>query len=634
MLFLCVYFGKGSEGMYQKTNKELPSQITENYDIISCLKYKPEVKVYLLKSLKDEQKYILKCGKNTYVDRLENEKIILSLLNDEVFPKFVDSYIVEGECFEIRTYIEGESLFDIVEKKGPYSIKEAVQIMISVCDIINKLHSHDNCIICRDIKPQNIIMTTDGKCALVDLDTARLYKDNCDFDTVFLGTKETASPEQFGYGQSDERSDIYGMGMLFHYLLTGDFKKDRIKSEYKGAIRKVVKKCTRFAPEDRYQSVSELKSDLVSIKRFKIRKKMVYLTILFSIVFVIVGGVILVNLFHENQKETVIETVDFDSDTLELYVRKVLKKTEGEPIYLEELDKVTSIVICGDKYFDSFSQYSEYISAYWYEWDEMSPAATPVTQNDLDKFKNVDILALDNQGYTEMLDLSHLELYKLSLCKNDIEDISGLESQTEIAVLRLSGTRVKDISCLSGMSKLYELDLNNTQVEDLSSLRGLNIEILKCLDCKIYEYDVLKNFSGLIELQITTGKEEMLSWIGEFESLKFIAITDSYFTDLKEIKKLTNLEGIELAGSTRLTDLNGIHELERLNYLGISGTGITEFPDSIKDSKIRIIDMKGVYVEDATILNECVYLRQVYVSEEMVEHYASQLDDYIQIIGY
>lgn len=634
MLFLCVYFGKGSEGMYQKTNKELPSQITENYDIISCLKYKPEVKVYLLKSLKDEQKYILKCGKNTYVDRLENEKIILSLLNDEVFPKFVDSYIVEGECFEIRTYIEGESLFDVVEKKGPYSIKEAVQIMISVCDIINKLHSADNCIICRDIKPQNIIMTTDGKCALVDLDTARLYKDNCDFDTVFLGTKETASPEQFGYGQSDERSDIYGMGMLFHYLLTGDFKKDRIKSEYKGAIRKVVKKCIRFAPEDRYQSVSELKSDLVSIKRFKIRKKMVYFAILFAIVFVIVGGGILVNLFDKKQKEIVVETVDFDSDTLELYVRKVLKKTEDEPIYLEELDKVTSIVICGDKYFDSFSQYSEYISAYWYEWDEMSPAATPVTQNDIDKFKNVDILALDNQGYTEMLDLSHLELYKLSICKNDIEDISGLKNQTEIATLRLSGTRVKDISCLSEMNKLYELDLNNTQVEDLSSLRGLNIEILKCLDCKIYEYDVLKDFSGLIELQITIGNEEMLSWIGEFESLKFIAITDSYFTDLKEIKKLTNLEGIELAGSTRLTDLNGIHELKRLNYLGISGTGITEFPDSIKDSKIRVIDMKGVYVEDATILNECVYLSQVYVSEDMIEHYASQLDDYIQIIGY
>ena len=121
--------------------------------------------------------------------------------------------------------------------------------MDSVLSSLEDLHSIN--IIHRDIKPSNIMITKEHDIYLIDFGIARFYVDNADSDTTKLGTKGYAAPEQYGFQQSDFRTDIYSFGKAFDYL----FKTNDIKA----GLKRVISKASAFDPNDRYKTVVELK---------------------------------------------------------------------------------------------------------------------------------------------------------------------------------------------------------------------------------------------------------------------------------------------------------------------------------------------------------------------------------------
>ena len=161
-----------------------------------------------------------------------------------------DKYIV------LEEYIDGMTVADIL-CGGLYEEKGMAKIINQVLSALDVLHSNN--IIHRDIKPENIMIDNRGAVKLIDYNVAKIYKIYEEIDTVNLGTNGYAAPEQYGISQSDNRTDIYAIGVLMNVMLTREHPS---KTIYKGAYSKVIKKCIQVNRKDRYQNVNDIKKQL------------------------------------------------------------------------------------------------------------------------------------------------------------------------------------------------------------------------------------------------------------------------------------------------------------------------------------------------------------------------------------
>lgn len=169
-------------------------------------------------------------------------------------PRIVESFESNRYLIVIEEYIAGRTLEEVLAK-GPLDSVLVRQVMQKLCAIVRQLHALTPAIIHRDIKPSNIILTEEGKIYLLDVDAAKNYSADEREDTVLLGTREYAAPEQYGFGASSVRTDIYAMGVLMNVLLTGKVPKEGMAE---GELKEIILKCIRLDPMERYASIEEL----------------------------------------------------------------------------------------------------------------------------------------------------------------------------------------------------------------------------------------------------------------------------------------------------------------------------------------------------------------------------------------
>ena len=200
------------------------------------------------------------------------ETEILKKLNNPHLPRIVDIIPGEDSFLIVMDYIEGITLKSLLKNEGRQSQENVVCWALQLCDVLEYLHSQDPPVIYRDMKPGNLMLKPDGTVMLIDFGIAREYREGAEEDTVCLGTKGYAAPEQYGgRGQTDERTDIYNLGATLYHLVTG---KDPSRPPYEirpirswdpalsTGLEKILMKCTRNDPEKRYQSVSEVRFEL------------------------------------------------------------------------------------------------------------------------------------------------------------------------------------------------------------------------------------------------------------------------------------------------------------------------------------------------------------------------------------
>ena len=174
---------------------------------------------------------------------------MLKQCRHENLPEILESVICEDGHIVLEEYIRGITVADVA---GKYTYKGAKTVVTGVCMAIQSLH--DRKIIHRDIKPENIMIASDGTVKLIDLNASRIPK-GATKDTVMLGTIGYASPEQLGICESDERSDIYAVGVLLNVMLTGEHPSKLLA---KGKAGRIVQKCTGIDPNSRYASAFDL----------------------------------------------------------------------------------------------------------------------------------------------------------------------------------------------------------------------------------------------------------------------------------------------------------------------------------------------------------------------------------------
>ena len=193
---------------------------------------------------------------------------ILKRLNHPSLPSIVDVLDGEESFIIVMDYIQGNSLQKALQEYGAQPQNVVIEWAKQLCDVLVYLHSREPSIIYRDMKPANIMLKPDGKVTLIDFGTAREFKERNLADTHCLGTVGYAAPEQFGgRGQTDGRTDIYGLGATLYHLVTGmnpceppyEIRPIRqINPALSGGLEKIILKCTQNNPDDRYQSAAEL----------------------------------------------------------------------------------------------------------------------------------------------------------------------------------------------------------------------------------------------------------------------------------------------------------------------------------------------------------------------------------------
>ncbi len=253
--------------------------IAGRYEILKEIGHGGMSTVYLANDTHMNRNWAVKEVAKEGTDR--NEKVfsnnpvaeahLLKRLDHPFLPRITDIIDNDTTFYIIMDFIEGESLDKVLKEYGAQPEERVIEWAMQICDVLSYLHNQKPPIIYRDMKPENLMLKPNGNICIIDFGIAREYKEQNLSDTIALGTPGYAAPEQYN-GQTDQRSDIYALGMTMCHLLTGVYPARgdgympvrQYNPALSEGIEAIINKCVEPAAEKRYQSCAELLVDLQS----------------------------------------------------------------------------------------------------------------------------------------------------------------------------------------------------------------------------------------------------------------------------------------------------------------------------------------------------------------------------------
>ena len=221
----------------------LLSSIDLEYETVKTIKNSERGCVSLLQNKQNGTRFIFR----HYQGSGEVYRKLLSVSCPNL-PKIMEAAEQNGMVAVLEEYIQGDSLAFLLAG-ACLTPAEARKITFQLCNALWVLHSLGA--VHRDIKPENVIVRG-SEAILIDFDASRIFKSEISHDTQILGTTGYAAPEQYGIAQTDERADIYSLGVLLNIMLTGKHPSKELAS---GKLGRIVQKCTMVNPKKRYKSV-------------------------------------------------------------------------------------------------------------------------------------------------------------------------------------------------------------------------------------------------------------------------------------------------------------------------------------------------------------------------------------------
>ena len=250
--------------------------IDDKYEILTLIGKGGMSEVYLARdkrlnkqwAVKEIQKRARDKNNEVVVQSAIAEANMIKQLDHTAIVRIVDIIETPDVIYIIEDYIEGETLNTILEENGAQPQELVIEWAMQICEALEYLHTRKPPIIYRDMKPANVMLKPDGNIKIIDFGIAREYKDQSLADTVSLGTKGYAAPEQFGgKGQTDARTDVYCLGVTLYHLVTGHnpceppyeiYPIRHWNPQLDPGLEAIIEKCTQLNPIDRYQSCAEL----------------------------------------------------------------------------------------------------------------------------------------------------------------------------------------------------------------------------------------------------------------------------------------------------------------------------------------------------------------------------------------
>lgn len=660
---------------------ELP-EFLKGYHVVSCVYDRTEKSCYLVADRETDEKYLLKirsCKDDRNVLDLEHQRICELA---QVFPEEYRTslYWKENETeYLLKSYIQGMDLEKYQEKNRVLSVLEILRIVVDICKITAKLHALTPPVLHRDIKPKNLIIDYRGKVHLIDFETSRNYKENKGKDTVFFGTEGNAAPEQYGYSQTDVRTDVYGIGKVLEFLYNENAGFQTGERMTYRRIQKIIQKAIAFDPAQRYQSVSKLQCALEKVMNRVDGRHLIKKLRLVGAVEVIAAGLLIFAAFfmaagfHKRPEDAVLEkgepqAVAKQSKAGSLGEEQVEPETKdlgGEPINLrteepswlldgglkeaietvlgkeeiakEDYDQITRIAVVGNRIYgmDADLQSLEEEMCHR-EFGVYHIKGEIEDLSELSKMRNLKEVFLCDQNITDIRPLAGLPIESLYLAGNQIADFSVVETLEQLRVLCISDNPVSVLPDTSKCRQLETVVLDENTYEDLEFLENSTVGNLYI--CNIFvnndDFSALDRMPNLHFLYSESNQYSFYEELPNLSRLKGLALWDYIGRDLSVVKSLPHIEFLAVGGDI-VKSMAGIEGAANLDILCIDGTAITDISLIKELHRLTYLKIKGNAVEDYTPLFECNSLRTVSANPGQKEKIDSIDSNHIfQIVEY
>lgn len=503
-------------------DSQYPQDFLKKYEVMECLSHNETGETFLIREKDSGERFVAKCyAKNAHAATIVKSSLLKGA-DHAGLPALAGEYQNDEMYCVVRKYIAGQTLAEYVQE-NPISRERFLSIALQLCDILAYLHRQNPPVIHRDIKPQNIIIDEEGQITLIDFGISRSYNKMAGEDTTRFGTRRYAAPEQYGFAQTDNRSDIFSLGVLLSWLLNGHTDPAEAENDpRKDVYQKVARKCTSFDPRDRYQNVDQVKTALLG------RTLPGRLTLLASAAAILLTAFLLINAYILHPVASA--GTSFKEPLIEEAVRLQLGKPEGEAITPEELLTVRELFIIGDRVAATEAEYQMLVNQFAVNSDTFHQG-TISTLGDLAKLKNLRRISLSDQNISDLTPLAQLrELESVDLRHNPVRDVSPLAGDTALTMLTLFDTEVTDLTPLRGCFRLTNLSIGYTPVETLAALDGLD---------------------GLQYLDIARGRIKSLDGIEIFPQLEGIYLANTPVQDLSPLLKLPRLQSVGISENMR-----------------------------------------------------------------------------------
>ena len=512
-----------NDSVYEFDPLRYPVAFFADYEALFCLSDNENAETLLVSDRKTQVQYLAKCYLGENRPSGVSEAALLKKLNYPGIPKYVAEFENETMLCVVRDFVAGLPLNDFVEQTPP-SPEQSVDIASQICDILAYLHRQTPPIIHRDIKPQNIIIDSESKAWLIDYGISREYDPVASKDTTCFGTADFAPPEQYGFSQTDNRTDIFSLGVLIGWLLTGESQPRKALPKLESSrLKKIVQTCTELTPDRRYASADKVKKALQHADGHVQRRILRIACCLAASLFCLIAGFAIGRytdytpaVFHRS-------AVSFEEPLIEEAVRLSLGKGATEPISEEDLLNVTAIYIFGDQAVGNAEEYAK-------EHSRM------VTEGD--RLKNGGIQSLD-----DLKQLSHLDAIHIGL--QDITDLSALSELTSLEIIDLNHNPIENVAPLASLSSLRDLSVYDSHISDFTPLYACHL--LENIDAGRSRVTSMQAFAGITSLKQLIIRQASLSSIQGIELLPglervgFSSVQDHDLTPLAALPQLTEV---------------------------------------------------------------------------------------------
>lgn len=606
----------------------LPDRIALVYRPEACLAERESRSVWLLRRRCDEAPYVLKIAREGGED-LEEEFRLLTQLYPALagrVPLAADCFRQEETVYLVRSYLPGQSLTRYLDRTGPCDEASCRQMGLKLLSLLDQLHRMDPPIIHRDIKPDNIIIGPDGDVGLIDFGIARQYKPHRDSDTRIMGSSVTAAPEQYGFAQTDERTDLYALGATLIWTLTGSYDRDSLEAApVSRQLKGVLRKCTAFSPEDRYPTAAALKDGLGGKARGRQRKLLAAVCAL-ALCLGAAGAVALPRMQGS-------QPVEFSSYCLELAVREELDRPLGEITY-SDLEQVERLALLGNEVLED-------PSSYFYYMNDMTGDTSYGDVSDLSllaSMPNLKEVWLCRQQISDLSPLEGLPITTLVLCDNSIEDLSPLSSLTGLSTLWLGGNTPSDLTPLAGLTRLRDLNLDGagddrlTPLDSLAPLAGLPLVRLSLGWRTVSDGDwsVLGTLPLLEELSLWGPPEEAVAALVERDQLPILNVG---LLPCEDLSILAGCQVVDLRLHAGQNSLEGAGDLPRLRNLGLFASNVTDFSPLAEAELLETFCFNGPAIPDFSPLSALPRLNTVLVPQSMTAAAEAACPGRVSLLG-
>lgn len=619
-------------------NDYLPEDMQEHWTVYECLKESEDSSTFLVKETATGILCVLKWGRNRQTEFLRNEMEIMKKMADRKLsgiPKAYRIFEENGEVYLVREYIEGMSLAQMVLQKGGISEAEICRISRKICQTAEQFQNPNEPMIHRDIKPENIVVTPGGEVVFIDFGTMRSYKKDGSRDTFVVGTRGTAAPEQYGYTQTDQRTDVYAIGQTMLYMVSESYEMNQLSEcAVSRRMKKIIEKACSFEPDKRYGDAAQLRRAVEKCQannRKKVYKKAGAVLGLIAAGYILAifspDGTVIENKRIETAEQSAAEEqiqaeITFREELIEEAVRKELGLSKTDKITASMLENVRKLRIVGKEILDDED-------TFWGEGHHVdgkdssfgSVRGNIIDLSDLAQMVNLEELALCNQKIEDISGLKELPLKKLYLSKNMITDFSVLLNLIDLDTLCIMENPAENLSVIGKCTGILRLNIQGMNLTDIDFLKNLSLDYLDMsnveVENNIFEpLTEMKKLDTLCMCDVNEAAAETLSQMSTLKAL-FMWGDSTILENLKPLKGMTQLE--TLAFTTQISSLEGIEQFPSLNFLSVSFSLVKDLSPVTGAKNLQVIDISNADIKNFEPLFGHSGLTEVHCTEEQKE---------------